>query len=156
MRAHIRNRNDLVKLVEENPPRGAIGNVIVTGTCELLGAFKQMIPSIHAGWVLRITSANKQTIYLVAITHTKYMPDWKIYEIDNIPWDQWVGEDVTSGLAKGDLNTYEECVIEHRKALDHEQTIQRIHKDRGPMPYSFQADGADEDKSDDVQLDDEG
>jgi hypothetical protein len=144
---HIRNRNDLIKLVEDNPPRGAIGTAIVTGTVELLGAFDKMVPSIHAGWVLRITSESGQNTYLVAITHTKYMPDWKIYEIENIPWDHWIGEEVPSGLAKGDLDTYEECVCEHRKALEHETGIQRILEDRRPLGNNLQINRTESDES---------
>lgn len=144
---HIRNRNDLIKLVEDNPPRGAIGTAIVTGTVELLGAFDQMVPAIHAGWILRITSESKQNVYHVAITHTKHMPDWKIYEIENIPWDHWIGEDVTSGLAKGDLDTYEECVVKHNEALENETGIQRLLEDRRPLDYDSQANRTEPDES---------
>ena len=149
---HIRNRNDLIKLVEDNPPRGTIGTAIVTGTVELLGAFDQMVPAIHAGWVLRITSESKQNAYLVAVTHTKNTPNWKIYEIENIPWDHWIGEDVTSGLAKGDLDTYDECVTKHREALKHEAGIQGIFEARRPEQFDLYLNGTDPNEGDDLQL----
>ena len=145
---HVRNRNDLIKYVEDNPPRGAIGTAIVTGTVELLGGFWRVIPSIHTGWILRITSASKQNVYNVAITHNKYTPDWKVWEVTQVPWDQWMGGDVTAGVNRGDANIFEECSEEHRKAVEHESTIQRIHQTRRPVEYDFQIDWGDEDKSD--------
>ena len=153
---HVRNRNDLVKYVEENPPRGAIGTAIVTGTVELLGGFYAVTPSIHPGWILRITSASKQNIYNVAITHNKYMPDWKVWEVSEVPWEQWMGKDVTKGVNRGDIDLYAECLENYERAVKHETEIQRIHKDRRPrdIEYDFQVDGGEQDQSDDIQLND--
>lgn len=88
---HIRNRNDLFKIIEANPPTPAIGQAMVTGGVELLGGFIPVSPSKRSGWVIIVTS-ERGTVWNVAITLTAIRHTVRAWIVQRIPWEHWVGK----------------------------------------------------------------
>ena len=97
---HIRNRNDLFKIIEANPPTPAIGQALVTGGVELLGGFDPLSPSGKPGWIIVVTS-RRGTIWNIAVTLGKCNIGVSVWIIQRIPWEHWVGGR-TSSVYSGD------------------------------------------------------
>lgn len=99
---HIRNKNDLLKILEENPPSPAISAALDTGKIELLGGFSEVPPSDNPAWVVVITS-RRGTVWNVVLTYHTHPVRMSVWTVDRIPWEHWVGKtDRTPGLYDGD------------------------------------------------------
>jgi len=99
---HIRNRNDLFKILETDPPRPAIGAALVTGSTELLGGFKRVPPSNNPAWIVTVTS-KRGTVWNVVLTVHEHPPRVSTWTVQRIPWEHWVGKtDRNPGIYDGD------------------------------------------------------
>ena len=84
----LRDRNDIVKFVEDHPIMPRIGRAIVYGTTELLGGFS----SSHVGpcWILRVTSQHKVSWNIAVIPQGMGHAITRI--VERIPWKNWAGK----------------------------------------------------------------
>lgn len=90
---HIRNRNDLFKILGEKPPwkMGAILAALDTGKAELLGGFNQIPPSPLPGWIIRVTS-KRGRVWNVVITAHENPSRFTTWIVQRIPWEYWAGK----------------------------------------------------------------
>ncbi len=99
---HIRNRNDLFKILEERSPSPAINAALDTGGIELLGGFKRVPPSDNPAWIVVITSRRK-TVWNVVLTIHEHSARVSTWIVQRIPWEHWVGKtDRDPGIYDGD------------------------------------------------------
>jgi hypothetical protein len=90
---HIRNRNDLFRVLEENPPykMGQILTALDTGKAELLGGFERIPPSDKPGWIIIVTS-KRGTVWNVVVTAHENPPRFTTWIVQRIPWEHWAGK----------------------------------------------------------------
>ena len=99
---HIRNRNDLFTILEENSPSPAISNALDTGGIELLGGFERVPPSDNPAWIIVVTS-KRGTIWNVVLTLHASSRRVSTWMVQRIPWEHWVGKtDRDPGIYDGD------------------------------------------------------
>ncbi len=102
MMVHIRTRNDLFKIAEENLPTPANGEALCIGSIELLGGFERIPPSIHPGWVMIVTS-KRGIVWNVALTLWEHPDRVAVWIVQRIPWEKWLGNiDREPGIHDGD------------------------------------------------------
>ncbi len=119
----IRNRNDLFRVLEENPPHkmGQILEALSTGGVEVLGGFNLIPPSDKPGWIIIVTS-KRGTVWKVVVTAHENPPRFTTWIVQRIPWEYWSGKtDRDPTVYDGDLpKIYEERKQKARKVNGYE------------------------------------
>lgn len=103
---YIRTRNDLIKWLEENAPRKAIGFAMTDGEIELLGVFSPVPGNCGIGWIVKVTSKHGLS-WNVVITINKYIHKYYAYTIKTILWKDYSGGGVPI-FAGDDPDVYKE------------------------------------------------
>jgi len=120
---HIRQRNDLFGVLEENPPwkMGQILTALDTGKAELLGGFNLIPPSPLPGWIIVVTS-KRGHVWNVVISAHECPPRFTTWLVQRIPWEHWAGKiDRDPTVYDGDRpRVYEERKQKARKVNGYE------------------------------------
>ena len=115
----ILNRNDLFRVLEENPPHkmSQILTALSTGKAEILGGFNVIPPSPLPGWIIIVTS-RRGTVWNVVVTAHENPPRFTTWLVQRIPWEHWAGKiDRDPTVYDGDHpKIYEERKQKARKA----------------------------------------
>ena len=113
---HIRNRNDLIKWLENNAPSRAIARALQEGQVENLGAFEQIILGCQPGWIVKVTSKFNKMWY-VAVQPSGH--GFKAFSYGIAPWNFWIGGKTKNELYQGDNpERYKELRDEKRTTPD--------------------------------------
>lgn len=97
----IRNRNDLIKYLEEHSPRLSIQRAILEGRYENLGAFLIVPPVYRSGWIVKTWSKITPHVWYVVIqTKNHGYTVWEL--LDKVPWREWMGDESKNLLYTGD------------------------------------------------------
>ena len=97
------NREKLLDWLEANPPTGMprIARAMQDGRVELLGVFSPIPPFAHSGWVVKVVS-RYGVVWHVVISLDEANKKYFSFLIDNIPWDNYCGEQSSNPLYQGD------------------------------------------------------
>ena len=89
----IRNRNDLFRIIGEDPPHrmSQILKALSTGRVEALGGFNLIPPSDKPGWIIIVTS-RRGTVWNVVISAHENPPRFTTWLVQRIPWEYWSGK----------------------------------------------------------------
>ena len=85
------DRSDLILLVARESDVPAIRRACVTGHVEVLGGFSEIPSGNYPGWLLRVT-AKHGARYIVAVVPDAFLHRYRVYCIETVPWQVWVGE----------------------------------------------------------------
>ena len=98
---HFQTKNHLLMWLEKNCPRKSIVRALRDGTVEHLGGFSTVPPTVHPGWIVRVTSIHDKE-WIVAVI--AYQNQYGIRVLNEVPWLNWIGDQdrSDSSLISGD------------------------------------------------------
>lgn len=97
----IQDRSDLIGIVARLAPVASCRRACLTGRVENLGLFSSILFSskVYPGWIVEITTSRSS--HLVGIV-PRMMGDYWIMALDDVPWQNWVGDRTEPILFRGD------------------------------------------------------
>ena len=113
----IKNRNDLIKWLEDHCRDPFILRALVYGENEMLGGFTKIPPiSSKPGWIVKVTAQYGGVRYVVVIPSLKDYGIFMWLDDFEIPWAYWEGDTSPNPLYQGDNpEIYKEKRDEARK-----------------------------------------
>lgn len=97
MAIHIRNRNDLIKWLEENAPTRAIRRSVLEGKVENLGAFDYS----DFCWIVKVVSKFDKIWYIKVTSLPKLNFNGTVL-LNKPNWQNWIGDQYQNKLYRGD------------------------------------------------------
>jgi hypothetical protein len=86
----LRDRADLIALIERQAPSPACKRACLTGKVEVLGGFEEIPPSTCPGWIVRITT-KRGSVFQVAVIPDDVKHTYRVRFIGEVPWHLWTG-----------------------------------------------------------------
>lgn len=91
---HFQSRLHIISWLAETCPRKAIVRALNEGQVEFFGGFNPVPPTIHPGWIMRMTSVYDKTWYVAVIC---YGNRYGIRILRDVPWSNWCGTNAKGG-----------------------------------------------------------
>ena len=100
--ATIHTRDQLLDWAEEHAPRPCIRRAMDQGGVVNYGWFHQVTNKIGGGWILEVFACTTRKTYFIAVVPGRLGCTHRCYELDQIPWEHWMGQSMNSRLNFGD------------------------------------------------------
>lgn len=97
---HFQSRTHIILWLADNCSRKAITRALYEGQVEFFGGFDPIPPTIHPGWILRITSAHGRIWYCAVICYDRR---YGIRILKDVPWGKWCGMGGVTGQLRPQL-----------------------------------------------------
>jgi hypothetical protein len=98
----IRCRADLVAVARDGVKSRACRRALSTRAAVVLGGFSSIPPYDAAGWILTVVSKHAR-MWIVAVIPDDVKHNYRVVEIDKVPWLNWVGGNKAGELFEGDI-----------------------------------------------------